>query len=105
MLDEIVFPDPTKKYVRTLRFANLLDDAHNAISWTKVHVLFANIAGAANMFGLLFAWFGSHLSMLDHAMSVAPITAGYLTHAHAMHLMDKGQRNKHEVEDAKVVKQ
>lgn len=105
MVDEIIYPDATKKYVKALRFANLLDDAHNAVSWTKVHVLAANIAGISSTTGLIFAWFTSHWGIVQHVLDVMPVVGGYLTHAHAMNLMDKGQRNKQAVDLAKVNKQ
>lgn len=104
MADEIIFPDPTKRYVKALRFANLLDDAHNAISWTKVHVLCANIAGFSSVLTLILAWITAHENILKDALDVLPATMTYLSHAHAMHLLDKGQRNKTAIELAKAAK-
>lgn len=100
----ILFPDPAKWYVKSLRFANLLDDACNAVSWTKVHVLAANIAGLSSTAGLIVSWFTAHWDIVTHVLDVMPVVGGYVTHAHAMHLMDKGQRNKQTIEMKKADK-
>lgn len=93
MAEEIIFPDANKRSIKTLRFLNILDDEHNVISWTKVHLICSDFAGATTIVGTIFSWITGHWDTLTHAITIAPIVGGYMTHAHAMHLMDKNQRN------------
>jgi len=101
MADEIKFPDPDKWYVKTLRFFNTLDDAHNMMSPVKVNVWAANITAVSAAFGSALAWLGGHTGFVGEVWT--PIMT-WLTHAHMVHHMDKKERNRTAVETLKAGK-
>jgi hypothetical protein len=100
-MGEILFPDPTKWYVKIFRFMNILDDAHNILSPVKMNVWAANLGAVSTMVATVFSYMSGHIVGIE---SLWAGSVGWLTHAHTMHHLDKGQRSKTKIEMTKIDK-
>lgn len=89
-MPDVIYPQPTKWYVRALRFANMLDDQENKLSPVKINVWAANITVLSTAVAAGFAWFSGHLGFVDQVF--APVMT-WLTHAHTVHHFDKRERS------------
>lgn len=87
------YPSDDSLGVRALRFLNVLDDAENELSPTKLNAWGAVLAGAATVLGTIFSWLANHADALQHILDIAPIVGGYITHAAAWRHFDKRERN------------
>ena len=99
---DIIFPDPTKWYVKVLRFLNMLDDGFNMLSPVKLNVWSANMAAVSTILASTFGWVSGHLGLASEVWT--PVMT-WLTHAHTVHHFDKRERNKNAIETLKVNKQ
>jgi hypothetical protein len=86
MEPEIIYPDPTRWYVRTMRFFNILDDNRNILSPVKVNLWSANMAAVSTFLATVLAWLGNHLSGIEQVW--IPVGT-WLAHAHTSHHYDK----------------
>lgn len=89
----VIYPEPTKWWVKTFRFINVLDDDANKLSPVKINVWGANLSAFSTVFAGGCAWVTGHWDMLAHIIDVAPVVGGYLTHAHSFHFADKKERH------------
>lgn len=103
-MDEIVFPDGTKLKVKALRFLNILDDAHNMVSWTKVNLVGSVFAAHLTGFGIAWAWLTGHTQMLQHALDAAAPVGTWISHAFTAHHFDKKERNRVKIAMAQTVR-
>ena len=84
------FPPDELWRVRTLRFANLLDDEKNMLSPVKLNVWAANVGAISTVAATIVSWIGGHVTGIESLWAGA---VGWLTQAHAVHHLDKRERN------------
>ena len=90
MSDDPWTPPDEWKLVKAGRFLNLLDDAKNILSPTKINLWAANLGAISAMAVAIFAWVGNHMSGIETVMGGA---IGWLTQASVFHHNDKKERN------------
>lgn len=87
---EITYPPSDARWVKVLRFCNLLDDGDNKLSPVKFGLWGAHLATWTTFGAQVMTWFGHHLPGVEHAWNVVlPWLAG----SHAAHHFDKRERN------------
>ena len=84
------YPSDSKRTVRLLRFAQLLDDEKNALSPVKLNVWAANLGAISTVAATIASWVGGHIGGIE---SLWAGSIGWLTQAHATHHLDKRERN------------
>lgn len=102
MAEEIKFASPDTRTVKALRFLNVLDDAHNMVSWTKVNVMGSTLSAGSAALAAIWAWLTGHKDMLEHVLSMGTVLGGWIAHAQVSHIADKTQRAKAAAEMARI---
>lgn len=87
------YPSDDSRFARYLRPLNVLDDADNKLSPTKLNAWGGVAASAVTVLGAIAAWVAGHWDALEHVLSVAPVVGGYAGGAFAAHHFDKRERN------------
>ena len=87
---EPVYPANDVWWVKSLRFANLLDDDANKLSPVKLNVWAANLAAISAFAATAATWLGAHLPGVEQSWA---LVGGWLGQAHATHHFDKRERN------------
>lgn len=85
------YPPDSSRFIKSARFLNVLDDAHNVMSPVKINVWAANAAVVGTAAATVLGWLSGHLTGIE---SVWGGTMAWLTHAHTVHHFDKRERNK-----------
>ena len=88
---DLWFPPNTSKTIRFLRFVNVLDDARNILSPTKINVWSANVAAISTFVASILGWLGHNITGMETMWAGS---VGWLTHAYIAHHNDKKERNK-----------
>lgn len=89
---DLLPPPDGGKWVKTLRFLNVLDDDHNRLSPTKINVWAASAATFSAGTLTILHWVSGHIGMIGELWG--PI-GGWLTQSHLQNQFNKRDRNKH----------
>ena len=85
-----LYPASDRWWVKSLRFANLLDDVDNKLSPVKVNLWSANLTAVSAGAATVLAWLGGHMHLVADLWG--PVGT-WLVQAHATHHFDKRERN------------
>lgn len=100
-MSDIWFPGDSGKFVRALRFLNVLDDERNILSPTKINLWAANLAGFSAGAVTILQWLSGHISGITEMWG--PI-GGWMVQAHAAHHYNKKERNLQVIRKEEVVR-